>query len=222
MLRDASVSSFADMAIDRPNRPRMLASILAATALAACTIRPTPSLIADCHSSAVAESRPGPKAASLFIDAPSIPRPCPACANLLRDWRFDFVEISSPDGGGLVDRLRLLPRESPDCAPADGPGRQLRPPRPFYLSVPRRACLAVERGRQPQAAIRLSVTSERVGDHWMELYEAGPRTGGPVRGRVRDFTIRSPDARAAQCARVLRGFPGDAMAYVLDQIAERR
>lgn len=201
--------------------PFTLAAALPALALVGCAVDPTPSMMAHCRGDAVAEARPGPKSASLFIDSAHIPRPCFACNDLLRGWRLDFVEFRSGSADGRVDRVRLRPRGDPACAPTGDRDRQPRPPLPIYLSVPRQSCLAVEHAQEPAAAARLTISVAPAGDHHVELYEAGP-LGGPARIRVRDFVIRAPDARAAQCSRVVRGFPGDAMRFVLDRVAERR
>jgi hypothetical protein len=189
---------------------------------AGCTIDPTPSLIADCRSSAVSETAPGPKARSILIDGDRPTGVCQACMNLLRNWRLDFVEFRAPDQDGLIDRVRLLPRGDARCAPTAEHSRQSLPPLPFYLSVPGNACLAVERGQQPSAEMRLALRTEAAGDHMMELYEAAPRAGGPVRVRIRDFAIRAVDAGPATCSKVVRGFPESPMRFVLDQIATPR
>jgi hypothetical protein len=196
-----------------------MALLLAATS---CKVAPTPSMIADCRSSAVVEAHPGPKAATLLIEGDRPSGVCEACMKLLRDWRFDFVEFRGRDPDGPIDRVRLLPRGDARCAPTGEHSRQPRQPLPFFLSVPRNACLAVERAEQPSAEMRLSLRSEAAGDHAMELYEASPRAGGPVRVRIRDFAIRAPDASPATCSRVVPDFPGDPMGYVLDRIAQRR
>ena len=63
---------------------------------------------------------------------------------------------------------------------------------------------------------------EPSGDHMLELYEAAPTGGGTPRIRVRDFTIRAADAAPARCAGIVRGFPKDAISFILRRIAERR
>lgn len=201
---------------------RRLVPALLALAVAGCTLDPTPSMIADCRHSAVVEARPGPRATSLRVEISGGDRACRACIDLLRAWRLDFVEFPSEGSGRLVDRVRLLPRGDPRCAATGQNDRQPRPPLPLFLSVPRRSCLAVERGRESEAAMRLAVTVAPAGDHAMELYEAGPSAGGEPTVRVRDFTIRAIEAAPATCARVLRDFPANPARFVLDRVAERR
>jgi hypothetical protein len=210
------------MADHRARLRSRLPALALLVAVAGCTIRPTPSMIADCLGSAMFEAYEGPKAASLFIDGDRPGGVCRSCMNVLRERRLDFVEFRDREQDGLVDRVRLLPRGDPRCAPTADHSRQPLAPLPFFLSVPGNSCLAVERHQQPSAEMRLTLRTEAAGDHAMELYDAAPRAGGPVRARVRDFTIRSPDAGAATCSRVVPGFPSDPMGYVLDRIAQRR
>lgn len=201
---------------------RRIAALAFPLLLTACKVAPTPGLIDNCRTAAAVEASPAPKTRSIFLDSASLHGLCFACVDLLSEWQLDFVELRSLESPGMVDRVRLLPRGDRGCSATGDRDRQPRPLIDLYLSVPRRSCLAVERAPAPAAAVRLSVVREPAGDHMMELYEAAPTGGGTPWIRVRDFTIRAADAAPARCAGIVRGFPKDAISFILRRIAERR
>ena len=188
-------------------------------ALGGCVVPPTPSLIANCRTSSILDTRPAPKVRSIAFDFNRDHSGFCVFCDLLRKWRLDFVEFPASGQNGVFDRARLLPAGDPRCTPRQRGRAVSRLP---VWSAPRGSCIAAALDQPRSAELLVTLAVEPMGDHGSELIQATPASGGPPVVRVRDFTIRAADAGPALCAKVLRGFPANTLGYVIDRVAERR
>jgi hypothetical protein len=215
-------------------RKRAFLVIGLAAMLASCITKPTPELIAACRERAGATLHPTAKARSLLVARSPVTRYA-GTGGLLKDWRFDFVELATARQSGRVDsstppfvegdpvdRVRLVPKGSPECVHWDR--RDWTTPGSHRLSAPRGMCIAVERGVPSRAEMRLIIRpgeDDRGG--LQEIYEAIPAAGGAPVARVVDYRISDgPEATTVDCDDLVKGFPKNPAEFVLRHIAERR